>query len=110
MDGHAFDARAKLDKVFFQVLIEYEDCTETSDMPRDSRSQESLPIGDFMEADEIARHTSKQIQSMFPGTTLVELPLDQAADGYHLLVVSEGGKKVAKVGVVAEDYSRATIH
>lgn len=97
-------------KLYFQVRIEYEACEATSDIPEDERSLESGPIKEFDEAEDIAKHTIRKIQTKFPEMSIIELDLDQAADGYHLLVVDEEGGKVAKVGVTYTDYSDETIH
>ena len=97
-------------KLYFQVRVEYEACDATSDIPEDERSLESAPIPEYDEAEDIAQHTIRQIQSKFPDMSIIELDLEQAADGYHLLVVDEEGGKVAKVGVTYTDYSDETIH
>lgn len=97
-------------KLYFQVRVEYESCEATSDIPMDERSLESEAIEEFDDAEEIAKNTIQQIHTKFPDMNIIELDLEQAADGYHLLVVDEEGGKVAKVGVTYTDYSEETIH
>ena len=97
-------------KLYFQVRVEYEACDATSGIPEDERILESSPIKGYDEAEDIAKHTINQIHTKFPKMNVIELDLEQAADGYHLLVVDEEGGKVAKVGVTYTDYSDETIH
>ena len=97
-------------KLFFQVMIVYEDCEATADIPEDERHMESAAIGELEKAEEIAHHTIKKIHTKFPEMSIIELELDQAFDGYHLLVVDDMGSRVAKVGVTLTDYTSETIH
>ena len=97
-------------KLYFQVMVEYEACEATSGIPENERKMESAAIDEFEKATDIAKHTIKQIHTKFPDMSLIELDLDQAADGYHLLVVDKAGGKVVKVGVTFTDYSEETIH
>lgn len=97
-------------KLYFQVMIVYEDCEANADIPEDERTLESAAIDGFEKADEIANHAIEQIHTKFPETSIVKLDLDQAPDGYHLLVVDDTGGKVAKVGVSYTDYTEETIH
>ena len=97
-------------KLYFQVMIVYEDCEANADIPEDERQLESAAIGEWEKASDIADHAIAQIHSKFPDTTVVKLDLDQAPDGYHLLVVDDTGGKVAKVGVSFTDYTSETIH
>lgn len=97
-------------KLYFQVRVEYESCEATSKIPEDERSLESEAIEGFDAAEEIAKNTIQKIQTKFPDMSIIELDLEQAPDGYHLLVVDEEGGKVAKVGVTYTDYSGETIH
>jgi len=97
-------------KLYFQVMVEYEQCEATSDIPEDELKLESAAIKKFDEAEEIAKHTIQQIHTKFPNMSIIELDLDQTPDGYHLLVVDDTGGKVVKVGVTYTDYSEETIH
>ena len=97
-------------KLYFQVRVEYESCEATSNIPEEERSLESEAIEEFDDAEEIAKNTIQKIHTKFPDMNINELDLEQAADGYHLLVVDEEGGKVAKVGVTFTDYSKETIH
>jgi len=97
-------------KLYFQVMVEYESCEATSDIPEDELKLESAAIKAFDEAEEIAKHTIQQIHTKFPDMSIVELALEQAPDGYHLLVVDDTGGKIVKVGVTFTDYSEETIH
>lgn len=97
-------------KLYFQVRVEYETCEATSEIPEDERKLESAAIKDFDEAEEIAQHTIHRIHTKFPEMNIIEIDLEQATDGYHLLVVDDEGGKVAKVGVTYTDYSEETIH
>lgn len=98
------------EKIFFQVMIEYEDCEATREIPEDDRSLESVPIENWPKAEKIAQATMEDIQTQFPNHNIVSLPLDQTEDGYHLLLVDDTGIRVAKVGVTITDYSEETIH
>ena len=97
-------------KLYFQVRVEYEPCDATSDIPEDERLLESAAIEAYDKAEEIAKHTIHKIHTKFPDMSIIELDLEQAADGYHLLVVDDDGAKVVKVGVTYTDYSEETIH
>lgn len=97
-------------KLYFQVMIQYEDCEATADIPEDERQMESAAIDDFEKAGDIAKHAIHKIHGKFPGTEVIELDLDQALDGYHLLVVGDDGGPVARVGVTYTDYTNETIH
>lgn len=98
------------EKVYFQVMIEYEDCEATSEIPEDSRSLESEILANYPKAVEVAQHTIQAIHGQFKGSSLVELELDEMVDGYHLLVVDDAGSRIAKVGIAGYDYSEETIH
>ncbi len=97
-------------KIYFQVMIAYEDCEVNAEIPEDSRILESAAIDRYDRANEIAHHAIEQIHTKFPGTELVKLELDEADDGYHLLVVDAEGDRVAKVGVSYTNYTDETIH
>ena len=97
-------------KQYFQVRVAYEPCEATSDIPEDERIMESAAIDKYDDATEIAQHTIEKIHTKFPDMSIIEIDLEQAFDGYHLLVVDEEGGKVAKVGVTYTDYSKETIH
>ena len=97
-------------KLYFQVMIVYEDCAACADIPEDERQLESAAIDGLDKAEKIALHAIEKIHTKFPGMNIIELNLDEASDGYHLLVVNDTGDKVAKVGVTYTDYSLETIH
>lgn len=97
-------------RIFFQVMVVYEDCEATSAIPLDSRQLESEAIGDLPRASKVAKHTIQAIQTKFPGSELVDIGLEQARDGYHLSIRDDTGKGLAKVGIVAIDYSDETLH
>ena len=107
MKEHYIEQESKL---YFQVRIAYEDCDANANIPEDEREMESAAIDGFERADEIANHAITQIHTKFPETSIVKLELDQADDGYHLLIVDDTGSKVAKVGVTYTDYTEETIH
>lgn len=60
-------------------------------------------------ASKVAQHTIQAIQMKFPGSELVEISLDQAKDGYHLAII-DNENCLARVGIVAVDYSEETLH
>ena len=97
-------------KLYFQVMILYEDCEANADIPEDERQLESAAIDGFDRATDIAQHTVEKIHTKFPEHTIVKLELDQADDGYHLLVVDSDHRPVAKVGVCFTDYTNETLH
>lgn len=97
-------------RVYFQVMIAYEDCEATSMIPKESRLLESQALPNLTKANQIAKNTIEAIQGKFPGSELIEISLDQAQDGYHLIVVDEGGQSLARVGISAIDYSNETLH
>lgn len=98
-------------RVFFQVMVQYERCEKTSEIPDDSRQLESEAIDNLNKASKIAQHTIQAIQSKFPGTELVDIGLEQAEDGYHLAILDKKGQScLVRVGIVAIDYSNETLH
>lgn len=97
-------------KLYFQVMVSYEDCDVNSNIPKDERTLESAAIDGYERADEIANHTIAQIQTKFPKTKLIKLDLDQVTDGYHLVIMDGAGGKIVKVGVTYTDYTEETVH
>ena len=100
----------QVEKLYFQVMIVYGPHDATADIPEDERELESAAIDGFEKAEQIAHHTIHKIHTKFPTMNVIELELDQAPDGYHLLVVNDEGGKVAKVGLTCTDYTNETIH
>ena len=83
----------------------------TSHIPMDCRALESQAIDEYPTAELVAKDTIQHLKdNEFPALTIVERPLDQCPDGYHLLLVDNDGMEVARVGVKIIDYSTETIH
>lgn len=97
-------------KLYYQVRILYEDCEANADIPEDARELESAAIGELEKAGEIAKHAIVQIQEGLPDTKIIELELDEAEDGYHLLVVDGNEERVVGVGLTITDYTDETLH
>jgi hypothetical protein len=104
------DLAAYEPKQYFQVMISYEDCDANVDIPEDEMVLESDAISELQEAEKIAHNTAKHIHTKFPDSNIIVLDLDEVFDGYHLIVVDDDGKKVARVGVSITDYTSETIH
>ncbi len=104
-------------KIFFQVVIDYNRDLIKSMVPEEHSVKidsmgpmESNPLSSYDEADEMAKDTIEKIQSKFPGSSVKQLEPEEQEDEYHLWISNDEGDHIAKVGVIAIDYSEATIH
>lgn len=104
-------------KVFFQVVVHYNMDLIRSMFPKkaDEESQikgtfESVAIGTFNEADEIATDMTNKIHTSFPDSKIREIQPEEQEDEYHIWVSNKKGQPIAKIGVIATDYTAATIH
>ncbi len=97
-------------KIFFQVLVEFN--PEAEEVPDDICGLESaMPLATLENAEYIAKKLAGKIHQKFPKSCLTEKPLEEAFDGYHLLIVNtETGIHIARVGISGEDYSQEQIH
>ena len=110
------DLNAKT-KVYFQVIIDYNRELIKSMIPKTHADKvdnlgplESKAIKTFDEADEIAQEQVERIHSKFPGSNVKELEPEEQKDEYNVWVANPDGIPIAKIGVIATDYSEATIH
>lgn len=104
-------------KIFFQVVIDYNPDLVKSMISEENVEHiesmgplESSPLGSYDEADEMVKDTIEQIHLKFPGSSIKELEPEDQEDEYHIYVHSTNGDAIAKVGVIAIDYTNATIH
>ena len=105
-------------RVFFQVIIHYNKDLIKSMLPKNQEkladevfvTYESVAMGTFNEADEIAIDMTKLIHSKFPESKIKEIQPEEQEDEYHVWVSNKEGQPIAKIGVIATDYTAATIH
>ncbi len=109
-------------KIFFQVVIDYNlefiktfaDEGQLKDLEKidavDAGPLESQALQTYDEADELASNTVTVIHNRFPGSIVRQLEPEDQEDEYHVLVYHEKGSEIAKIGVIAIDYSDVTIH
>lgn len=98
------------DKLYFQVLINYIEGNsyETSGV---NTELETAAFGTMDEANGVANKLTDKFLSTVPEANLVELKPDQQTDEYHLFVVDvPNNVVVAKLGIIAIDYTNVTIH
>jgi len=97
-------------KIFFQVLVDFN--PEADEVPDDISSLESaMPLATLENAEYIAKKMAEKIHKKFPKSVLSEKSLEEAFDGYHLLITDvETGIHIARVGISGEDYSHEQIH
>lgn len=109
-------------KIFFQVVIDYnlefikafadEEQAKAMEQidPEEAGPLESKPLGTYDEAEELAKDTTNSIHTQFPGSIVKEVEPEDQEDEYHITVYHEEGTTIARVGVIAIDYTDATIH
>jgi len=97
-------------KIFFQVLVDFN--PEAEEVPDDISGLESaMPLATLENAEYIAKKMAEKIHKKFPKSVLSEKSLEEAFDGYHLLITDvETGIHIARVGISGEDYSHERIH
>lgn len=104
-------------KVFFQVIVHYNKDL-IKDMISDKQpnkldilgTYESFALKTFNEADAVATDMTSKIHSSFPGSEIKEIDPEKQEDEYHIWVSNKHGEPIAKIGVIATDYTAATIH
>lgn len=104
-------------KVFFQVVVHYNKDLIKEIIPKHHADKaeslgtfESIAIGTFNEAEEVVSEMTTKIHSKFPDSKIKDIEPEEQEDEYHVWVSNEEGEAIAKLGVVAIDYSEATIH
>ena len=104
-------------KVYFQVIIDYNReliktmvPKEHSDKVDEMEPLESHAIKTFEEADKMAQTTLEKIHNNFPGSKVKQLEPEEQEDEYHLWVADEKGIPIAKIGVIATDYTNVVLH
>lgn len=98
------------DRLYFQVLINYIDSKEDGDSGVNTEL-ETAAFGTLEEADGVMKKLTKRFSSKLPDSNVVELKPDQQTDAYHVFVVDVTKNViVAKLGIVATDYTNVTIH
>lgn len=104
-------------KVFFQVLIDYNKELIKDMVPEGKADQvnelgpmESRPLKTLDEADEMSDDMTTKIHDKFPGSEIRKLEPEEQEDEYSILVINKDGLPIARLGIVATDYSEATIH
>lgn len=105
-------------KVFFQVIVFYDRDVLKTMFPKDQSEQidevfgtfESHALDTFNKADEVAIDITSTINSKFPNSEVKELGPEEQEDEFHVWVSNHEGKTFAKIGVIATDYTSATIH
>lgn len=115
--GHTHEP---LEKVFFQVIIDFNRELGVSEkpepeimiaaIPEDDSSFESDALSTYPQAEEVVEQMLDNICGKFPGSMVTELTLDQQSDEYHLCIRDGSGGEIAKVGIIAIDYSDVMIH
>jgi len=98
------------DKLYFQVLINYIEgnSEETTGI---NTELETGAFGTMDEANGVAKKLTDKFLSTVSEGNLVELKPDQQTDEYHLFVVDvPNNVVVAKLGIIAIDYTNVTIH
>jgi len=111
-DHVVINAREPLDKVFFQVIVDFNRDFVTSREPvvEDDSGLESAALETYIQAQEVVEEMLSNICNKFPGSMVTEVTLDHQSDEYHLCIRDESGEEIAKLGIIAFDYSSATIH
>lgn len=114
-----------IEKIFFQVVIDFneefvlsqnikpESDTMMESISEDESSFESSPLDTYPQAEEIIDQMLNNICGKFPGSMVMELEfgeLEQQEDEYYLCITDEAGEEIAKLGIIAIDYSDVTIH
>ncbi len=98
------------DKLYFQVLINYIDSNDGGKSIVNTML-ETDAFGSMKEATGIVKRLTDKFLSKVPEASLVELKPNQQTDEYYIFVVdTEKNVVVAKIGIIAIDYTRATIH
>lgn len=104
------DSAQNEDKLYFQVLINYIEGKE-AESPGVNTQLETGALGTFVEASDAAMRVAEKFLETVPESNLVELEPEQQTDEYHIFVVDViNSVIVAKLGIVAIDYTNAIIH
>ena len=110
------NASEPLERVFFQVVVDFnKDFIAsrgplTAQITEDDSSLESAALGTYIQAQGVVEEMLDNICNKFPGSMITELNLDHQSDEYHLCIRDESGEEIAKLGIIAVDYSSVTIH
>lgn len=113
------NASEPLERVFFQVVVDFnKDFIAsrgplTAQITEDDSSLESAALGTYIQAQGVVEEMLDSICNKFPGSMITELNLnhlDHQLDEYHLCIKDESGEEIAKLGIIAVDYSSVTIH
>ncbi len=104
-------------KVYFQVIVDYnKDLIKTmipkthADKVDEMGPLESKAISSFDEAEKVADDMTDRIHSKFPGSEIKKLEPEDQKDEYNTWIKHPSGEPLAKIGVIATDYSNVTIH
>jgi hypothetical protein len=98
------------DRLYFQVLINYIDSNDGGGSVVNTEL-ETAAFGTMKEASGVAKKITDKFLSTVPDANLVELKPDQQTDEYHIFVVDvTNNVVVAKIGIVATDYTNVTLH
>ncbi len=108
--AHDQDSVKNQEKLYFQVLINYIEGNEV-ESPGVNTQLETGALGTFVEASDAAMRVADKFLSTVSGSNLVELEPEQQTDEYHIFVVDIiNSVVVAKLGIIAIDYTDAIIH
>lgn len=98
------------DRLYFQVLINYIDSNDGGKSIVNTEL-ETAAFGTMREASGVVKKLTDKFLSKVPDANLVELKPDQQTDEYHIFVVDiTKNVVVAKLGIIAIDYTSVTIH
>ena len=98
------------DKLYFQVLVNYIDSNDGGESIVNTEL-ETAAFSTMKEANGVAKRLTDKFLSKVPDANLVELKPDQQTDEYHIFVVDvTKNVVVAKLGIIAIDYTNVTIH
>ncbi len=98
--------QARDDRVYFQVLISFEDIEE-----KKPRTLESKAISTIDEAEGLIKNTVDQLATKYPESDVIQLQAKELSDDdkYHI-IVKDKDSVLARLGIVQVDYSHVTIH
>ena len=104
-------------KIYFQVVVDYNKELIKSMIPKSHADKveemgpvESIALGSYDEADQLAHKIVGIIHDKFPGSDVKELEPEEQKDEYNVWVKHPNGAPIAKVGVIGISYSEETIH
>jgi len=98
--------------VFFSVFVTYNPNHPQvkKTIVKSNTFLESEPLATYVQASKVSVEMAKKIKKSFKGSVVHQYEPEEVDDEYTIYIIDKKDRPIAKLGVVAEDYRRKTIH